>query len=494
MIYRALLVDDETPALRFLQAIIEKYLPEYAVAGKATSGAQALAFLRENPVDLLITDISMPGMDGLELARQARVLLPDMHIVIVSGYAEFDYARGAINVAADDYLLKPLSVPGATQAFRAVAAKLDAEYAQRRGAYLCELACGKSAAIPEALLRQPCCFALVRFGNLPSLQAARPFSTGALSAPGEPFTVLRGADEDEQILVSDQPFSAFSAAFASYAAHASARNYTAALNRAPLPAAALHGFLQRAAARIEKCLIIGRRQILYLEDPEPAPRPAENPGPLLNKIERFLESGNMKLVKDTFVNLANEWEIAQYTQQQIGGVVYPLVQKVLLAAPGYAGQQERILKETAELMRCTNSCGNLIAGLYDLLFDNGNFHDKRLTPEELCAYTMTYIRENHAQPLSVQGVCAEIGISQTYLSRLLRKYAGTSFNAYLTQCRIEAAMALIRQHPDILLRDVASCVGYDDQSYFSKVFHQATGQTPTQFAEAAASLAGSRRP
>ncbi len=89
---------------------------------------------------------------------------------------------------------------------------------------------------------------------------------------------------------------------------------------------------------------------------------------------------------------------------------------------------------------------------------------------------MAYIRQNFAKPLSVQSVCTKIGVSQTYMSRLLRNYGNTSFSAFLTQCRMDAAMELILKHPDILLRGVAACVGYDDPSYFSKVFHQATNK------------------
>ena len=82
----------------------------------------------------------------------------------------------------------------------------------------------------------------------------------------------------------------------------------------------------------------------------------------------------------------------------------------------------------------------------------------------------------------MQSVCDQIGISQTYLSRLFRKYSDTTFNAYLTQCRIDAAKKLLRDRPDLLLYDVAACVGYEDSSYFTKVFRQYTGKTPSQWA------------
>lgn len=94
---------------------------------------------------------------------------------------------------------------------------------------------------------------------------------------------------------------------------------------------------------------------------------------------------------------------------------------------------------------------------------------------------LQYIDENYAHPLSMQSVCEKIGISQTYLSRLFRKYSDTTFNAYLTRRRIEAALKLLQEHPDFLLRDIAACVGYEDASYFSKVFHQYTGFSPSQY-------------
>ena len=123
-----------------------------------------------------------------------------------------------------------------------------------------------------------------------------------------------------------------------------------------------------------------------------------------------------------------------------------------------------------------------MASLYAMLYDDGNIRDKKLSTRELYDYAVQYILEHYASPLSMQSVCDEIGISQTYLSRLFRKYSDTTFNAYLTRCRMEAAKQLLRDKPDLLLRDVAAMVGYEDSSYFTKVFHQHTGQTPSQFA------------
>ena len=146
-----------------------------------------------------------------------------------------------------------------------------------------------------------------------------------------------------------------------------------------------------------------------------------------------------------------------------------------------SGQLEETLLEFNELIRCAGSYGDLMSCVYTLLFDSSSIRDRKLSTQELYEYAVEYIEKNYAHPLSMQSVCDEIGISQTYLSRLFRKYSDTTFNAFLTRRRMEAAMKLLRDKPDLLLRDVAACVGYDDSSYFTKVFHQYTGKTPSQF-------------
>ena len=87
--YRILLVDDEMPALRFLQAIVAKYAPDFRVCASYTNGTSALEYLRKYPVDLLITDISMDGMNGIELAQAARLQRIATEIIIEA--VKYDY-------------------------------------------------------------------------------------------------------------------------------------------------------------------------------------------------------------------------------------------------------------------------------------------------------------------------------------------------------------------------------------------------------------------
>lgn len=97
--YTILIVDDERPAQTFLKAICQKYCPAFDTILLSGSADDALRLMAQQHVHVLVTDISMPGINGIELAQRVRQLYPRTHTVIVSGYAEFEFARGAIQAA-----------------------------------------------------------------------------------------------------------------------------------------------------------------------------------------------------------------------------------------------------------------------------------------------------------------------------------------------------------------------------------------------------------
>ncbi len=105
---RALVVDDEVVERNGIRFLIDRYqFP--LICREAADGEEALEALRQQKADLLITDLKMPFMDGLELAQQAKRLYPDISIVIITGYGEFEHARKAIHIGVNEFLLKPIN-------------------------------------------------------------------------------------------------------------------------------------------------------------------------------------------------------------------------------------------------------------------------------------------------------------------------------------------------------------------------------------------------
>ncbi len=103
------LVEDEPLIRQNIRNTIENSAEPYACIGEAGDGELALAIIRDLKPDILITDIKMPFMDGLTLARHAKAIIPWLRIIIVSGYDDFKLAQQAIGVGVDQYLLKPVA-------------------------------------------------------------------------------------------------------------------------------------------------------------------------------------------------------------------------------------------------------------------------------------------------------------------------------------------------------------------------------------------------
>ena len=107
--YKVFLVDDEIVVREGIRSNFLWEQTDFVLAGEAPDGEMALSMLQDIKPDILITDIRMPFMDGLELCRAVSASMPWMYIVILSGYDDFAYAREAISLGVKEYLLKPVS-------------------------------------------------------------------------------------------------------------------------------------------------------------------------------------------------------------------------------------------------------------------------------------------------------------------------------------------------------------------------------------------------
>ena len=113
-----LLADDETRTLHHLMTGVPWFQLGMEVCCTASNGSEALAFIESHPIDILITDIRMPGMDGLELCQRVRERYHDMSIILLTGYADFEYARRGIELQVTDYCLKPIDTEQLTATLR----------------------------------------------------------------------------------------------------------------------------------------------------------------------------------------------------------------------------------------------------------------------------------------------------------------------------------------------------------------------------------------
>lgn len=128
---KVFLVEDESIVREGLRDNIPWQQYGYEFVGEASDGEMALPLIQKTKPDVLLTDIKMPFMDGLSLSRLVHQEFPDMKIIIISGYDDFEYARGAIQVGAEQYLLKPITRAVLQKTLAELKAKIESEREQK---------------------------------------------------------------------------------------------------------------------------------------------------------------------------------------------------------------------------------------------------------------------------------------------------------------------------------------------------------------------------
>lgn len=127
MTTKVLIVDDEKLERVLIRNGYQWEQYGFEVIGEADSGAEALEFVKFRQPDIILTDINMPEMDGLELTRQIIKIYPDCRIVIITGYREFEYARQAVKLGVEDFLLKPINVSDIAASMERLKKEIDKE-------------------------------------------------------------------------------------------------------------------------------------------------------------------------------------------------------------------------------------------------------------------------------------------------------------------------------------------------------------------------------
>ena len=122
--YRLVIVDDEEKILEGISELFPWNNIGFQVVARFTDAKSALTYIGSNPVDVVMTDISMPEMNGIELTKELK-LFPDIKIVLFSSYKDYDYMRAAIQFGITDYLLKPIRYDELVSCFEKIRIALD---------------------------------------------------------------------------------------------------------------------------------------------------------------------------------------------------------------------------------------------------------------------------------------------------------------------------------------------------------------------------------
>lgn len=517
--YRVLIVDDEPFVCQLLQKLIRWDALSLRLLGTAEDGFSAWERIREERPDIVITDIRMPGLDGLELVRRTREAQIDANFIIISGHTQFEYAFSAIKYGVEDYLVKPINQEELNEVLGKICGKrslldrneqrdalLRTSLDKLRENYLLDLIGGRRSPAGLAEFNESCHCAFVPGlfqviavrpdGNAQyhaprrelevilsraaaAVQKAQDFAVVTCIADGFLYCVFNFQPDDRSALaqsyrlIMDELFTVLNLY----------RNCEVTLGLSDEAAAvpdipALFGHARDAVA--ERLTLGCNRIIPYGELPPDDGAPglsAAERTELLNIVEsccadRLLLFVSRFLAETRSLPVRDAARLRKYRALLLD--FFGMMQD---AAPAPAAQEAAILR--LKEFTAPAALHQYISQTMESLF--AQYCEQIRTRETRpVADAKAFIEAHLSEDLTLERVAAQVYLNPAYFSILFKNEEGENFSKYITNLRISKAKDYLKQ-PPYSVAQVSELVGYRDQKHFSKLFKKIVGINPSDY-------------
>lgn len=488
MAYRMLIADDEKRTRESIASFIDWGSIGVEIAGLAGNGMEALEMIRRDPPDILLSDIRMPHLDGICLARTVSEEYPDCRIIFLSGYTDKEYLKSAITLKVENYIEKPIDPEELMETVRSIVRSLDDSAKApkllkdlkhtsrliRSEIAALLLTSGESGYIEAYSRFYPLYFnwkhdsdftiAAVHIHekdlNGDRLQEiAEGMYDAAEGLPGAEIFISPMAGGDFAWISSsmpDEPIKALFKRMAEAGADSVSGGITHSSSISELPDAWHRALLSKEASfYFGRGHLIGSEELSSLSDDLP-------PGLLMDLPETYDESIS---IFDTLagcmyrdIHAVQDWLYRFYLMMMEWTVNGNTMKKEDFIGLTLSDVRSLILYG----MNVFNTLGN---NQYNTKVKNA----------------LHYILWHYADAnLSIKMIADKVGLSQNYLSNLFKQETGNTVNSFIIDVRIEKTQKLLRT-TDLKLYEISPKVGIPDPNYLSIVFKNRTGMTPSEY-------------
>lgn len=494
----------------------------------ASNGAEALAILDKYPIKIMVTDIQMPKINGMELIKEAKKRGYQLKIIVISGFAEFEYAQESIKLNVSDYLLKPFASRRLLAAVLRLKEELATEVAEEFQVKDLreQMEKSKSGLIEKLLLD------LLNGNIVNNLEAQLDFlGIKALNNQGFQVAVMEISNNqlqemtvEEKNLLNIQFFQQIKQLFAGigYQNYLINHHHNQVVLIVIRPDQELLKCLEEVLTQVRLTLKLtvacgvghqyfeltdlaiayreagsalqyryfyGQNQVFLFNELNPD---VQSYRKIINSLQRYSILDNLKIGADAAVTAELEKFINEMRQVKLNQELSTLVASNLILSVfttinklGYnVYEMQGDNDETLVKLNRVES----LEELEELLISFFNQINRQLRQKtipvnyQLVEEIRQYLDDNFAEDVTLTAMADRYKISPSYLSLLFSERIGKNFIDYLTECRIRKGQELLK-HTNLKIYEISNAVGYNDSFYFSNCFKKIVGVPPSEYRE-----------
>jgi two-component system, response regulator YesN len=516
--YSMLIAEDEALERRAFKSIVMKDVKLITDVVEAQNGNEAVALASKQAFDIIVMDLKMPGMNGLEAIKKMKNSGSKAHFLILTAYDDFDYINDALKMGVDDYLLKPSRRAKIVDTLNKTIGIIEAE---RKKVTLSKIMLDKVEQIRPTVENQLVSLCMFRGSSNLEIKSCLDFLS--INETKGYMMIINAVyrQEDDNIIryITDKEIYNEIYDFL-HKNHISAVSMPLHGNIAAVIFGGKEGIenkLHRAlSTRFERGFYIGVGDV-FENISEMEKSYYQSLRALRNAIDSDIEVVNYheQIGKDKFfmsfllskeevllrkVKALNERESLETVDEMFLWIFKNLSDDFIIAKNYIMGLVALLMKDCSEMVVgkkvaidfLTRDCYSEISNINDLwnlkAWLEGVITEavreiesvRKDGTSKIIDKAKVYIEENYKEDLTLDKMAIEVNMSTTYFSRLFKEATGQNFVDFVSNVRVSRAKALLEK-TDYNIKQIAYQVGYNDANYFSKVFKKITGVSPGSY-------------
>jgi two-component system response regulator YesN len=521
---RVLIADDEPVIRDGLATDVHWADLGIELVGVAADGKEAKRLFLEHSPELLITDVRMPHMDGLELIEEVKQVAPETRCVVISGHEEFAFAQRSLQLGVDDYILKPINLGYLEGILRGLSDQIVSPRRSEEESRAARIRRFLEAAIFGGLsgkeLREAFCAEdpLLLDCNyvILCLEIDRLYSLERTMEPGEVenllhhfFRLPNASDLMAPVYRIGEHTSGYSLCLFDKTAaltdehrvslldqlrravEARPYTFTASVSKTVIGPSRLKEAYRQASALLEDRFVHGGNRTFL---PDSANRGSRMDGAFETRFEgtefaRILREGDGQAVSKLTEDLITDTTRSTSPRAALSWLATELFREAVRTLSELELSIEEVVEEPVEFLRdileaetvaeATERTKTLVLQVYHYIQLRRDNHKSAILGS-----AKEYVDEHFSKrELSLEEVASVTGMSPSYFAVVFKQVTGQTFNRYLTRLRINRAKDLLL-YSDLRSYEIAEAVGYESASYFARVFRKVEGITPSDYKSA----------